>query len=249
MKNTKKLKHLYIDAPLQENTEIETPKALARRLSRVLRAKKGDKLALFNGEDGLFAAEILDEKAGQLRIDACIKTLPENAFKAVLFIAMTKKDAMDRVYRQATEMGVNLIVPLVTDFTMVDKINMDRASTILLEASEQCERLDIPKIAPIEKLEDAVARMATEGQTIFWCAEHVGGSWLNSLHNNEHTHYVKSGDAILIGPEGGFSENERASLAAQKHVHPVGLGAHILRVDTAVVAALSRYFEAVPIST
>ena len=243
MKNAKKLKHLYIDAPLQENSNLETPKALARRLSRVLRAKKGDKLALFNGVDGLFAAEIIDEQAKELRIDNCIKTLAEKPFKAVLLIAMTKKDAMDRVYRQATEMGVNLIVPVVTDFTMVDKINTDRAQTILLEASEQCERLDIPQIAPIAKLQDIILNMQKEGQKVFWCAEHVGGAWQNSLHNNGHNNYVKSGDAILVGPEGGFSENERTWLAEQTHVQPVGLGAHILRVDTAVVAALSRYFE------
>ena len=114
----------------------------------------------------------------------------------------------------------------------MDKINEDRVGTILLEAAEQCERLHLPELLPVQKLQTAVG--AFDGD-IYWAAEHVGGKF--------GEHQVKSGSAVLIGPEGGFSEKERAFLSAQSKVVPVGLGSYILRAETAVVAVLSRFFD------
>ncbi len=227
-----KLKQLYLDRDLSVGVTFTPPKEMARRLSRVLRQKKGDKIALFNGRDGLFEVEIKDDKCNELYVKSILKPQKE-APKAVLLIAMVKKDAMDRIFRQATEFGITDIVPLITDFTNVDKLNEDRIKSLLIEASEQCERLNIPTLHNILHLENYVKEFSS---TIYWCAEHVGGKWGTSEKS-------ASGDAILIGPEGGFSPRERAWLGDCINVTPVGLGNHILRSDTAACAAFSRFFD------
>lgn len=226
------LKQLYVDMVLTSGMEIAPPKELSKRLSRVLRFKSGDKVALFNGRDGLFEVEILDDKANQLRVGSALKEMPASHVESTLIMACVKKNAMDLVFRQATEMGVTHIQPVITDYTVVDKINAERVRSLLVEASEQCERLDVPELLSVKKLKDVVEDTSA---TIYWAAEHIGGKW--GAHKSE------TGQAILIGPEGGFSEAERDYLKGLKHVQPVGLGSYILRADTAVVAALSRFNE------
>lgn len=226
-----KLKHLYYAGALTVGSAINPPKDLSKRLSRVLRLKAGDKVALFNGIDGLFEVELADDKANALNVLSIVK--PQNKIPEVtLFMAMVKKDAMDRVFRQATEYGVTRIQPLITEFTIVDKLNEERVQTLLVEASEQCERMSVPKLSQPVPLQDAVSEFSG---TVFWCAEQVAGKWGD---NKPH-----SSDGILVGPEGGFSEAERIWLKESENVTPVGLGTHILRADTAVVAALSRFYE------
>lgn len=226
-----KLKHLYYAGSLTVGSYIEPPKELSKRLSRVLRLKQGDKIALFNGADGLFEVELKDDKASILSVLSIIKPqvmLP----KVTLLIGMVKKDAMDRIFRQATEYGVTHIQPLLTEFTVVDKLNGDRIKTLLVEAAEQCERMSVPKLRDPAPLNEVIKQY--EG-TVFWCAEQVAGKW-----GDEPS---KAGDAILVGPEGGFSQAERTWLRECINVTAVGLGTHILRADTAVVAGLSRFYE------
>lgn len=224
-----RLKHLYADMPLQQADTLALPKPLARRLSRVLRCRAGDRVALFNGKDGLWAVELLDSQADTVRVVEQLAPQPQLP-EVWLYIALTKRDAMDRVLRQATEMGITHIQPVQTARSVADKINVERVETLLVEATEQCERLHLPQILPVMKLEKAVE----QARPVFWCAEHVRGNWQGE---------VSPPAAILVGPEGGFSDAEKAWLATQKNVTPVGLGTHILRVDTAVVAALSRFYN------
>lgn len=224
-----RLKHLYTDIPLNAGQTVALPKTLARRLSRVLRLRMGDKVALFNGVDGLWAVELLDNDAVSVRVAEQLAPQPQLP-EVWLYIALTKRDAMDRVLRQATEMGVTHIQPVQTARSVADKMNAERVENLLVEATEQCERLHLPHMQPVLSLEQAVS----QSRPVFWCAEHVRGHWQGE---------VSPPAAILVGPEGGFSDAEKTWLAAQKNVTAVGLGAHILRVDTAVVAALSRFYN------
>ena len=226
-----KFKNIYYDGTLSVGATVTPIKEVSRRLNRVLRYKKGDTLALFNGKDGLFEVNVMDEKCTQLHVKSIIKRQTETP-QVHLFVSMVKKDAMDRIFRQATEFGVTHIIPVSTDFTVVDKLNKERIETLLIEASEQCERLTIPQVSEITPLEQAVKEF---GGQIFWCAEHVGGAW--------GEHESMDGDGILIGPEGGFSPRERNWLKECLNITAVGLGNHILRADTAACAALSRFYD------
>ncbi len=227
-----KLKQLYIDSELNVGKVVQTPKELSRRLSRVLRHRKGDHIALFNGSDGLFEAKIQDDGCKELSIESILQAQPP-AQNVALITCLVKKDAMDKIYRQATEFGVTDIYPVTSDYTVVDKVNQERVQAMLIEASEQCERLTIPTLHPTENINKQIKEF---GGRIFWCAEHVGGKW-NAGENSQ------SGDALLVGPEGGFSSHEKAWLTHCINVTPVGLGNHILRADTAVCAGLSRLYE------
>lgn len=227
-----KLKQLYIDKPLTVGSAIETGKELSRRLSRVLRLKKGDEITIFNGRDGLFRSIICDNSCKEMHISSILKPQPEEE-KIYLLTCLVKKDAMDRIYRQATEFGVTDIVPITSDYTVIDKVNHERVKALLIEASEQCERLTIPQLHPIKNLDETVKKF---GGCIFWCAEHMGGKW-------QASDKPKKADALLVGPEGGFSSAERNWLSSCINVTPVGLGNYILRADTAVCAGLSRFLE------
>ena len=193
-----KLKQLYINTPLSLGSALNPSKDVSRRLSRVLRQKKGDKLALFNGKDGLFEAEIMDDSCKEIHINSILKPQPKEE-KIYLLACLVKKDAMDRIYRQATEFGATDIIPIISDYTVIDKVNEERVNALLIEASEQCERLTIPTLHKPENLQKTIQEF---GGKVFWCAEHVGGKW-----HSQNT--SKNGDALLVGPEGGFSSAER----------------------------------------
>lgn len=230
----KSLKHFYVSNPLTQGDNLKTPEALAKRLAKVLRLKEGNEIALFNGKDGLFLARLENNKATILSIQQCLKPF-EPKPEVTLLTALLKKDAFDRVLRQATEMGVTTIQPLLTDFTVPDALNVSRATTRVVEAAEQCERLCVPTLLAPCTLQQAIEQQAGK---VFWCAEHVGGRFYN-----DETPNPQASDAVLVGPEGGFSPTEREWLMEQKKSVPVGLGNTILKADTAVVAALSRFYE------
>jgi 16S rRNA (uracil1498-N3)-methyltransferase len=226
------LKQLFFDGSLTTGDPIKLEKPLAKRLSKVLRLSVGTHIALFNGKDGLFKVKITSADCKKAKVIEQLKPLVE-INNVTLFAAIVKKDAMDRIFRQATELSINIIHPCLSDYCMVNKLNTDRISTLLIEASEQCERLDIPKLEPLTPLKDAIKNFAG---TIFWCDEVEGGKWGN--------HTSKNGDGILIGPEGGFSPKEREWLQQQSNIQPVGLGVNILRADTASAVAIGLFFEA-----
>lgn len=216
-------KHIYLPSPLTGQT-ISLEADLSKRLSRVLRMRHGHKIAVFNGHDGLWLASLDDDKAKSISLIQQLKPQPEvSPFK--LFIALPKRDAMTSVLRQATELGITHIQPLLTDHCVADKLNSQRTQAVLIEAAEQCERLTVPQLEPLRPLQDVLK----EKQAILWCAEHAGDTPFTPDKNA----------AVLIGPEGGFSQAEKDLLTSSPHVKAVGLGNTILRVDTAVISALA----------
>ena len=221
-------KHFFIDAPLAQG-HLTLPRALTRRLHRVLRLKKAQEIALFNGCDGLWRAALDNPAEGLVTLKEQIKQQPAPTQQHLL-LALAKRDAFDRALRQATELGVNHIHPIITDRCVPDKLNTERLNTILQEAAEQSERLTIPVLAAPKPLQEKIAGCSF---SVLWADENAAQSTPPKIAT------AVEGAGLLIGPEGGFSEEERTWLQAQAPVTPLSLGENILRVDTAVCAGLT----------
>ena len=149
--------------------------------------------------------------------------------------APLKQARLDYMVQKAVEMGVGKLTPVITEFTQVRTVNLNRMRANAVEAAEQCGILNIPDIDELQKLETVLANWAESHRQIIFCDESTNTTnpvdTLQSLNVEEL--------AILIGPEGGFSPRERDLLASLPQVTPIGLGPRILRADTAAVAALA----------
>ena len=217
------LKHLYINAPLQGGACLVLPSTLQHRLSKVLRFGEGDTIALFNGVNGLWEAEISDKACKTAQLGTQLKAQPVPA-TLTLVLGLPKREAWESALRQATELGVGAIQPLNTEYAQRGHFNPERAHTLIVEAAEQSEHLAIPTILPTQSLPN----------------------WLKSL-NTPCLHGAARGaelgkrgaQSVLVGPEGGFSPAEEAMLAAHAQIVPCHLPTGILRTDTAVVALLT----------
>lgn len=225
------LKHFYLATPLHANQTITLPKPLQHRLAKVLRLGQGAEVGLFNGmpsnqNGGLFLAKLLDNHARTAQITTQLSPTPTQT-GLVLVLGIPKREAWETALRQATELGVSAIQPLKTEFCQVGKLNTERAQTIMIEAAEQSERLNIPQLLPLQTLESFLAQLQTP---CLWAAERASTKPLSTQPNQ-----------VLIGPEGGFSPTEKSQLQTHPHIHPISLGPTILRTDTAVVATFSKF--------
>ncbi|MFT8720927.1 MAG: 16S rRNA (uracil(1498)-N(3))-methyltransferase [Acetobacter malorum] len=222
--------------PAEVGTSCLLSPAQARYLGTVMRKKAGDSVRVFNAGMGEWLASL-----GEIRKDRGSLTLTERLRAPcpqpdlVLAFALLKRDATDMVLRMGTELGVTRFLPIITERTNTHRTNPERLATIAAEASEQCERLDIPTIAepcPLASLlgawpEDARLFTAMER------AEDRGVSVRHTLRD------ARAGDGLLIGPEGGFSDTECRTLLARPAITPISLGPLVLRADTAVAAGLA----------
>lgn len=201
-------------------------------LLRVLRQSAGQPIILFNEKAGSWrgSLSVTGKKASV--------TLEENIQQPVLLpdvwllVAPLKKEAWDFVLEKATEMGVTAIQPIFTDYTQTARINMERARANVIEAAQQCERTDIPEIfepLPLGRVLDKW----DASRRIYAALEREEVKPMGSAQ----TTYPA---AFLVGPEGGFSPDEKALLSGKKYVTPVSLGPLILRAETAVIAGLAR---------
>ncbi len=225
---------LFVDHPLGEGQLVPLTREQANYLFAVMRLPVGTVLSLINSRDGEWDAEIAEgnKRGGVLACQAQTKPLQMPPDLWLLF-APIKKARTDFIVEKAAEMGAAKIMPVLTEFTNSDRVRQDKLQAHALEATEQCGGTYVPEVAEVQKL-DAVLRDWPEGRQLMFCDEaRVGeraglsggaGPW-----------------AILIGPEGGFSEAERTQLAALPCSTVVSLGPRILRADTAAVAALTMW--------
>jgi 16S rRNA (uracil1498-N3)-methyltransferase len=225
---------LFVAAPLAEGVEVAASAAQARYLGAVMRRGPGEAVRLFNGRDGEWSARIarLDRDRATFAVETMLRAQAGGADLWLAF-ALLKRDATDLVVRQATELGAAAILPVLTERTVAARVNADRLEAIATEAAEQCERLDLPAIhapVPLPALLDGWPA----GRTLFVAAERAGAPWPDAAAGEG------SGPAaLLVGPEGGFSPGEHALLRRQPFARLVGLGATILRAETAAVAGLA----------
>jgi len=207
----------------------------AHYLFGVMRLGVGDRLLVFNGRDGEFLAEIAQngKRAGVL--DIIRKTRPVQMPPDLwLLFAPIKKTRTDFIVEKATEMGAARILPVQTEFTNAERINRDRLQAHAIEAAEQCGGTYVPEVARLQPLRQLIRDWPGKRHLLF-CDEALAG-------NSRHLSKAETGPwAILIGPEGGFSEAERTRLNTLPQAVSVSLGPRILRADTAAVAAMTLW--------
>lgn len=225
---------LFVDHPLAPEQQVPLTRDQAHYLFGVMRMKPGDDLALFNGRDGEFAATVdrAGKRDGLLRAGARTRPLQMPPDLWLLF-APIKKQRTDFIVEKAAELGAARILPVQTDFTNSERIRRDRLQAHAVEAAEQCGGTYVPEVADLAKLSDLLADWP-EDRTLIFCDEARVGQ-ADPLKGERGPH------AILIGPEGGFSDAERARLHGLPFVKTISLGPRILRADTAAVAALTLW--------
>ena len=233
MSKTTKIR-LFVDSKLTNGQHVDIKEEQSRYLSSVMRLDVGDKILLFNGKDGEFVAQL--QKVGKKSVE--VKVLEQTrefvgAEDIWLMFAPIKKDRTDFVIEKATELGVKKIIPTITRYTITDKAKKERFEAQAIEASEQSRRLDVPEIDNAVKLEDVLQNW-DESRTLFFMDETGKG---RSAIEEFSAHKGKA--ALLIGPEGGFAEEELENLRSKSYAQAVSLGPLILRAETAVAAALS----------
>lgn len=226
---------LFIDHPLGAGQPVPLEAAQAHYLSGVMRLGPGDEIEVFNGRDGAWAARIVraDKRGGAL--DVLAQTAPQRDPPDLwLLFAPIKKARTDFIVEKAAELGAARILPVQTDFTNAERIRQDRLQAHAVEAAEQCGGTFVPQVAdlvPLPRLLDGW----DPARRILWADEAMAGpaQTLAGLAPGPW--------AILIGPEGGFSQAERSRLRSLPHVSRISLGPRILRADTAAVAALALW--------
>ena len=203
-----------------------------------MRKSEGDYVALFNGKNGEWLAKIdvVEKKQGVVR---CLEmTKPQqNPPDIWLMFAPIKKARTDFIVEKATELGAALIMPLQTDFTNSERIKRDRLQNHAIEAAEQCGGTFVPEVTDMNQLEKLISDWP-EDRFLLFCDESKVGErvGIQDLPTGKW--------AILLGPEGGFSEKERKYMQAMQNIFSISLGPRILRTDPAAVAALTLWQNA-----
>lgn len=224
---------LFVQDRLGEGARLTIEGNPAHYLSRVMRIAQGDAVIVCDDATGEWATRVLDAGKRHVTLEVAERLRPREEVPDLwLCPALLKKDRFDLVLEKATELGAARIQPVVTRRCVADKLNLDRARTIATEAAEQCARTALPEIAEPVKL-DALLR-DWPGDRVLFFADEAGGE-----HAADAFCYHDGPAAILIGPEGGFDEAERASIRAHPAARPISLGPRILRGETAAIAALS----------
>lgn len=225
---------LFVDQPLGAAQPVPLTREQAHYLFGVMRLDVGAFVALFNGTDGEWQAEVAEagKRKGILvcRTQSRPQSVPPDVW---LLFAPIKKARTDFIVEKAVEMGVRRIVPVQTAFTNSERVRQDRLQAHAVEAAEQCGATFVPEVGDLTKLDRLLTNWDSTRQIAF-CDESLAGE-TGRLPD------VPGPWAILIGPEGGFSESERTRLRALDHATPISLGPRILRADTAAVAALTLW--------
>jgi 16S rRNA (uracil1498-N3)-methyltransferase len=226
---------LYINAPLAAGAEIECEPSQANYLINVLRSKTGDRVLLFNGHDGEWSAEIVSARRHGCKLQANMQTRSQTKAQDIHYLFAPLKHArLDYMVQKATELGVSALRPIITAHTMTERINLSRMRANTIEAAEQCGLLCLPSVEEPAKLENVILGWPEERSLIFADESAPLSSPLAALSD------VPPGPlAVLVGPEGGFSEDEKRFLRRQPFVHALSLGPRIMRADTAAVAVLA----------
>lgn len=228
---------LFVDAGLGEGVRVALDRAQANYLVNVLRLKAGADVLVFNGRDGEWRAELAVEgrKTAELRLAEPIR--PQTASNDLLYLFAPLKHArLDYMAQKAVEMGVGAFRPVFTRRTQVSRVNRDRLRANAIEAAEQCGVLVIPEILEEEELGPALAALEPDRLLIF-CDEDA--PLTNPVLALESVRHRARKLAVAVGPEGGFTNEERALFAARPEGLRLSLGPRILRADTAAVAVLA----------
>ena len=223
---------LYVETALEPGPRrIEG--AAAHYLIAVMRAKPGDPVKLFDDITGEWLATVASVARREITLDVTERLRPREAVPDLwLCAAPLKKGRIDWMVEKACELGVARFVPVITRRTIVEKPNVDRLRAHMIEAAEQCARTAMPMVAPPVKLAALVRDWPTDRALYF--ADELGGVAASAA-------MTPGPAAILIGPEGGFDDEERSLVRALPQATAITLGPRILRADTAAAAAAALW--------
>jgi 16S rRNA (uracil1498-N3)-methyltransferase len=227
---------VYLDIPLAGGQEVSFDRAQANYLQNVLRLKHGDEVFLFNGRDGEWLASLAGsgKKTLTAAVGERLRAQPQASDRHFLF-APLKHARLDYLVQKAVEMGASRLQPVITRHTQVARVNLDRMRGNVIEAAQQCGILSVPEVAEPVTFNTMMGQIEAERLIVF-CDEDAEVKDPVAALAAAHAHRPV---AVLVGPEGGFAEDERAALLKRPNVVRIALGPRILRADTAAVAALA----------
>jgi 16S rRNA (uracil1498-N3)-methyltransferase len=233
---------LFVDAPLSAGATVALERNQSNYLGNVLRLAAGASILVFNGRDGEWQAQI----AGRKRPDSLTivaQTRPQDRLPDLAYVFAPLKHArLDYMVQKAVEMGASSLQPVLTRFTQVSRVNGERMRANVIEAAEQCGILSLAVVAEPVTLDRYLGQRDASRLLVF-CDEAADvADPLLALRREQAVpagQVASPGIDILIGPEGGFAEEERAILLRQTRILRLSLGPRVLRADTAGVAALA----------
>ena len=227
---------LFVDAALREGERITLERNQSNYLGNVLRLSAGETILVFNGRDGEWQASIEGRKRPD-GLSIVARTRPQDRLPDIAYVFAPLKHArLDYMVQKAVEMGASRLQPVLTRHTQVSRVNSERMRANVIEAAEQCGILSLAEVAEPVALERYLDKRETVRLLVF-CDEAADIS--NPIEALQQGLTAAEGIDILIGPEGGFAEEERALLLRQPTTLRLSLGPRILRADTAGVAALA----------
>jgi 16S rRNA (uracil1498-N3)-methyltransferase len=227
---------LFVAADLAAGTSVGLPPAQAHYVRSVLRLEAGAAVALFNGRDGEWLGHLDAVGKGWCSVAVETRTRAQEAEPDLwLVFAPLKRARIDYVAEKATELGASALLPVITERTVVDRVNTERLLANAVEAAEQTERLTIPEVRPPEQLAGLLRSWPGERRLIL-CDESGRAPPLAEIAAGLPSNAPL---AILVGPEGGFAPGELDALRNLPFVSPAALGPRVLRAETAALAALA----------
>ena len=229
----KSLPRLFVRGALAEGASVALDQSQGNYLGNVMRLGEGAELLVFDGQSGEWLARIAE--AGKKRMTLSVERQtrePEIIPDVWLAFAPVKRSQTDWLVEKATELGVGKLLPVMTRRTIAERVKLERLEAISIEAAEQCGRTRLPDIGEPQPL-TRFLEQRDRARTLYFADEGGGDAAASAF---------KSGPAIILtGPEGGFTDEERASIRAAPGAVPVSLGPRILRAETAALAALAAY--------
>ena len=226
---------LYFSKELKANLLSNLSNEQSHYIKNVMRLKPGDTISLFNSMNGEWRAKIVNhnKENTEFKVEKLIKS---KKLENDLWLAFTpiKKNPLDIMIQKTTELGVQKFIPILSERTIVKEINTERLKKIIIEASEQSNRISIPEIKNLESLKNFLNTFPNGGSLIF-CDINCEKSNLKNILSKKKQGPV----CILVGPEGDFSEKERQLIIEKKEIFSLSLANNILRAETAAIAAVT----------
>ena len=231
------LARLYVDPPLSAGVAVGLDGGQANYLGNVLRLTEGSEVLLFDGISGEWLARVVEAGKRRMILGVVEATrAQESVPDLTLAFAPIKKGRIEFLVEKAVELGVARLEPVITRRTIVDKMNMERMRSHIVEAAEQCGRTALASIAEPVKLA-AWLKAVNPGRTLYFADETGGEAAASAFQPGPAT--------ILIGPEGGFTPEEGEAIRALPNAKAISLGPRILRAETAALAAIAAWMASV----
>jgi len=204
-------------------------------IKNVMRLKIGDTISLFNSSNGEWSAKIVNYNKGSIefKVEKIIKT---KKIEQDIWLAFSpiKKNPLEMMIQKTTELGIQKFFPILSERTVVKEINIERVKKIIVEASEQSNRISVPEIEKLQPLKNFLDKFPNNGSLIF-CDINCNRSDLKNILAKKNHGPI----CILVGPEGDFSEKERQSIIEKKEIFSLSLAKNILRAETAAIASVT----------